>query len=63
MFVQRWLDCFLFGQIACSKVAQFQRDGYIALPDVLSEEELVLLEEIYMSLIRCCRRVFLSQYF
>jgi len=29
----------------------------------LSEEEVVLLEEIYMSLIRCCRRVFLSQYF
>ena len=51
------------GQIVCSKVAQFHRDGYIILPDVLSEEELVLLEEIYMSLIRCCRRVFLSQYF
>ena len=47
----------------CSKVAQFHRDGYITLPDVLSDKELVLLEEIYMSLIRYCRRVFLSQSF
>ena len=54
---------FSLGQIVCSKVAQFHRDGYITLPDVLSEEEVVLLEEIYMSLIRSCRRAFLSQYF
>ena len=34
------------------KVTQFHSDGYITLPDVLSEEELVPLEEIYMKLIR-----------
>ena len=44
----------------CSKVAQFHRDGYITLPDVLSEEEVVLLEEIYMSLIRYSSNVFLN---
>ena len=48
------------GQIVCSKVAQFHRDGYITLPDVLSEEEVVLLEEIYMSLIRYYSNVFLN---
>ena len=41
-------------------MAQFHRDGYITLPDVLSEEELVLLEEIYMSLIRYSSNVFLN---
>ena len=33
-------------------MAQFHTDGYITLPDVLSEEELAPLEEIYMKLIR-----------
>ena len=49
-----------FCPVACLKVAQFHRDGYITLPDVLSEEELVLLEEIYMSLIRYSSNVFLN---
>jgi len=35
-----------------AEVSQFHTDGYITLPDVLSEEELVPLEEIYMKLIR-----------
>ena len=59
-FCSKVASLLFLGQIVCSKVAQFHRDGYITLPDVLSDKELVLLEEIYMSLIRYSSNVFLN---